>query len=74
MKIFMLDLWSDLREKRLWLVAVVLLLGLVAVPVILAKPAEEPSAPPAVKAPSHGDQAKIVNRPSCDATSATAPR
>ena len=46
MKLFLLDLWNDLREKRLWPVAVVLLAGLVAVPVLLAKPAEEPNAPP----------------------------
>ena len=46
MKIFLLDLWNDLREKRLWPVAVVLLASLVAVPVLLARPAEEPSAPP----------------------------
>ena len=50
MQIFLLDLWHDLREKRLWPVAVVLLLGLVAVPVLLAKPAEEPSAPPVTAA------------------------
>jgi hypothetical protein len=42
MKTFLLDLWQDLREKRLAPVAVVLLLGLVAVPVLLAKPAENP--------------------------------
>ncbi len=42
MKIFLLDLWHDLRQKRLAPVAVVLLLALVAVPVLLAKPAEEP--------------------------------
>ncbi len=45
MKIFLLDLWHDLKEKRLWPVAVVLLAGLVAVPVLLAKPASEPSGP-----------------------------
>jgi hypothetical protein len=45
MKIFLLDLWHDLKEKRLWPVAVVLLAGLVAVPVLLAKPADKPSAP-----------------------------
>jgi hypothetical protein len=45
MKIFLLDLWHDLKEKRLWPVAVVLLAGLVAVPVLLAKPADEPAAP-----------------------------
>jgi hypothetical protein len=45
MKIFLLDLWHDLKEKRLWPVAVVLLAGLVAVPVLLAKPASKASAP-----------------------------
>jgi hypothetical protein len=48
MKIFLLDLWHDLREKRLAPVAVVLLLGLVAVPVLLAKPAEKHAAKPVV--------------------------
>ena len=44
MKVFLLDLWHDLREKRLWPVALVLLLGLVAVPILLAKPAPNESA------------------------------
>jgi hypothetical protein len=48
MKVFALDLWQDLREKRLWPVALLLLAGLVAVPVLLAKPAEDPGPPPAV--------------------------
>ena len=46
MKIFLLDLWHDLRQKRLAPVAVVLLLGLVAVPVLLAKPAKSPGPAP----------------------------
>src|SRR5829696_1094017 len=45
MKIFLLDLWTDLREKRLWPVAAVLLVGLLAVPVVLSKPAAEPPPP-----------------------------
>src|SRR4051812_22746944 len=45
MKEQVLDIWTDLRERRLWPVAALLLLGLVAVPVVLVKPAEEaPSA------------------------------
>jgi hypothetical protein len=36
-----LDLWQDLREKRLWPVAAGLLLALVAVPFVLVKPAKE---------------------------------
>jgi hypothetical protein len=43
MKIFVLDLWHDLREKRLWPVAVLLIVGLVAVPVLLAKPGPDES-------------------------------
>jgi hypothetical protein len=47
MKTFVLDLWQDLREKRLWPVAIVLAVALVAVPVVLLKPAEDaaPAAP-----------------------------
>jgi hypothetical protein len=58
MKVFILDLWHDLRAKRLWPVALVLLLGLAAVPVLLAKPAEEPGPAPVVKAapPSDSDE------------------
>lgn len=50
MKVFLTDLWHDLREKRLWPVAVVLALGLVAVPVMLAKPLTEPAVAPATPA------------------------
>jgi hypothetical protein len=42
MKLFLLDLWADLREKRLWPVAALLAIGLVAVPLVVAKPAAEP--------------------------------
>jgi hypothetical protein len=44
MKIFVTDIWNDLRAKRLWPVALVLLLALVAVPVVLSKGTEEPPA------------------------------
>jgi hypothetical protein len=48
MKNLLSDVWNDLRAKRLWPVALVLLAGLVAVPVLLAKkPEESPVAPPA---------------------------
>jgi hypothetical protein len=57
MKIFLLDLWHDLRAKRLWPVALVLAVALVAVPVVLSKPSETPSAPPPTvrKAPDPED-------------------
>jgi hypothetical protein len=52
MQNLLLDLWHDLRAKRLWPVALVLLAGLVAVPVVLLKKAEEPAvAPPAAANP-----------------------
>lgn len=48
MTTFLSDLWADLREKRLWPVALLLLVALVAVPIVLAKPDAEPApAPPA---------------------------
>lgn len=53
MKIFLLDLWHDLRAKRLAPVAAVLLVGLVAVPVLLAKPAGDPAPAPVTAAPSN---------------------
>jgi hypothetical protein len=43
MKIFLLDLWHDLREKRMWPVAALLVAGLAAVPIVLAKPAAHPA-------------------------------
>jgi hypothetical protein len=49
MTTFLLDIWHDLREKRLWPVAVGLLIATVAIPVVLSKPAEAPkveAAPP----------------------------
>ena len=49
---FFLDLWHDLREKRLWPVAVGLLAAMVAIPLILLKPAGGPPPPTAVVADS----------------------
>jgi hypothetical protein len=65
MKIFLLDLWHDLREKKLWPVAVLLLVGLAAVPLVVAKPAAEPppSTPPAAESARDNDLkglAKVV--------------
>lgn len=41
-----IDLWQDLREKRLWPVAVGMLAALVAMPVVLFKPASSPPQQP----------------------------
>jgi hypothetical protein len=56
MKTFLLDLWHDLREKRLGAVAVALLAGVVAVPFVLAKPAEEPPPPVAQQPVDQADK------------------
>ena len=45
---FFLDLWHDLREKRLWPVAVGLLAAALAIPAIMLKPAEDVAQPPVV--------------------------
>jgi hypothetical protein len=38
------NIWNDLRERRLWPVAVVMLVGIVAIPVVLAKSSTAPPA------------------------------
>ena len=38
MTTFMLDIWHDLREKRLWPVAIALVVATIAVPLVLFKP------------------------------------
>ena len=52
MTTFFIDLWQDLREKRLWPVAVGLLAAMAAVPVVLFKPAGETPLPPTTAANS----------------------
>jgi hypothetical protein len=50
------ELWHDLRAKRLWPVAVLLLVALVAVPTVLKKKSDSNPAPaPAAAAPSSSD-------------------
>ncbi|MEA2399027.1 MAG: hypothetical protein QOK25_2583 [Thermoleophilaceae bacterium] len=54
MTTFLLDLWQDLRAKRLWPIAVALLAATIAVPVLLFKPAS--TTPPALGAAQTGGQ------------------
>ena len=71
MKIFLLDLWHDLREKRLAPVAVVLALALVAVPVVLSKPAKTTSpAPISVRTAPDPRDLKALASVKLDATDA----
>ncbi|MEA2387904.1 MAG: hypothetical protein QOG41_677 [Thermoleophilaceae bacterium] len=57
MTTFFLDLWQDLRAKRLWPVAVALVAATVAVPLLLFKPAT--SAPPATPAGQASNTSKL---------------
>jgi hypothetical protein len=57
MTTFLLDLWQDLRAKRLWPVAVALLAATVAVPVVLFKPAS--STPPSTGAGQASNSSKL---------------
>jgi hypothetical protein len=56
---FLIDLWSDLRAKRMWPVALLLLLALIAVPVVLSKPSEEPAVAPAPTATKAEQSAQV---------------
>ena len=62
MNVFFLDLWHDLKEKRLWPVAAALLIGLVAVPVLLAKPAGTASAPAPVPHAASPDREEALKQ------------
>jgi hypothetical protein len=57
MTTFLLDLWQDLRAKRLWPVAAALLAATVAVPVVLFKPAS--STPPPTTAATASKEDKL---------------
>jgi hypothetical protein len=50
MKNALLDIWADLQEKRLLPVAALLLAGLIAVPLVVLKPAKEAPATPTAEA------------------------
>jgi hypothetical protein len=52
MKHVALDIWDDLRQKRLWPVAAALLLAAIAIPIFMLKPAAQPA--PAGPAPQAG--------------------
>jgi hypothetical protein len=63
------DTWQDLREKRLWPVAVVLALAIVAIPLLLTKSAAQPAADQtALPAPAE-DTLVAVTRDDGDAAS-----
>ena len=60
---FLLDLWSDLRAKKLWPVALLLAVAIVAIPFTLVKK-EEPAPAPSPTASTNQGQTKTVQLPS----------
>lgn len=55
------DVWQDLRTKRLWPLAIVLLLAIVAIPALLTKSAAQPpSAEPVATAPALDDRVTVT--------------
>jgi hypothetical protein len=60
MKVFLLDLWLDLREKRLAPAALLLLAGVIAVPIVLTKKSEPPPPPPPATTASAAPAAPVV--------------
>lgn len=56
---FARDTWQDLREKRLWPIAVLLALALVAIPLLLTKSAAQPASEQVVTA-QPGDETRVA--------------
>ena len=61
MTTFFIDLWQDLREKRLWPIAVGLLAATAAVPLLLFKPASPPAPQPPLPTASQGPRLPAVS-------------
>ncbi len=67
------NVYEDLVDRRLWPVAVVLLLALIAIPVVLAKPTSSPApvaSMPAVPASGPGEMTPFVGQPVVQLSSA----
>src|SRR3954447_17010419 len=60
MRVFLLDLWLDLREKRLAPVAIILLAGIIAVPIVLAKGTTQTPAPATGTTPTTANAAPVI--------------
>jgi hypothetical protein len=60
MRVFFLDLWLDLREKKLAPLAILLLAGIVAVPLVLANGKDETTPPPAPTTTTTASAAAVV--------------
>jgi hypothetical protein len=63
------NIWQDLREKRLWPIAVLLALAIVAIPLLLTKSAAQPTADQAVIPAPTEDTRVAISRDDADAAS-----
>src|SRR3954452_2864109 len=66
MKVFFLDLWLDLKEKKLAPIALVLLAAIIAVPFVVKKKDEPPPPPPVATTASAAPAAPVVQGESAD--------
>jgi hypothetical protein len=71
MRVFLLDLWLDLREKRLAPLAILLLAGIVAVPIVLAKGEDEQPAPPTPTTATTASVAPVIEGQPDEGTTAS---
>lgn len=67
MTAILIEIWEDLRQKRLWPVAAALLVALVAVPVALTKSGEDLQPPPAHSGQKASAQAPLLPGAETDA-------
>jgi len=63
MKVFFLDLWLDLKDKRLVPVAILLLAGVIAVPLLLSNSKEQPPPPPVATTASVAPATPVIAAP-----------
>lgn len=61
MRVFLLDLWLDLREKRLAPLAIILLGAIVAVPIVLANSEKDTPPPPTQTTATTASAAPVVS-------------
>ena len=69
MRVFLLDLWLDLREKRLAPLAILLLAAIIAVPIVLAKDEQVPETTTTATTATTAAAAPVVATQASEATS-----
>jgi hypothetical protein len=69
MRVFLLDLWLDLREKRLAPIAILLLAGIIIVPIALSKNSKEATPPPTTTTTAAAPAAPVVTSEATGTTS-----